>query len=64
MMASRPSDGEQDHTGASGGERAPGAGGVSVIAEGDRESSSLGDSMSLSDGNANLQGLDTPMTPT
>jgi hypothetical protein len=58
MMASRPSDGERDRTGASGGERATGAGGVSVVIEGDRESSSLGDGMSLSDGNANLQGLD------
>ena len=57
-MASGPSDGEQDRTRASGGERTTGAGGVSVVAVGDGESSSLGDDMSLDDGNTDLRGLD------
>jgi hypothetical protein len=57
-VASRLGDGERDHAGAGGGERTTDAGGVSVVAEGDGESSSLGYGMSLDDGNADLRGLD------
>ena len=57
-MVSGLSDGEQDHTKASGGKRTTGAGGVSIVAEGDGESSNLGDGVSLGDGNADLRGLD------
>jgi hypothetical protein len=57
-MASGPGDDEQDRTGADGGERTTGAGGVSVVTEDDGEDSSLGDGMSLDDGNADLWGLD------
>ena len=56
-MASRPSDGERDRTGAGGVEQTTSAGGVSVVVEDDGESSSLGDGVSLSDGNAILRGL-------
>jgi len=55
---SRSSDSERDRIGAGGGERTTSAGGVSVVTEGDEESNSLGDGMSLSDRNANLRGLD------
>ena len=43
---SRPSDGERDRTKVGGGKRTTGAGGVSVIVEGDGESNgSLGDGL-------------------
>ena len=58
VTASRPGDGVRDHTEAGGAERTTGAGGVSVVIEGDGESSSLGDGVSLSGGNADLHGLD------
>ena len=58
VMVSGPGDGQQDRTRAGGRERTIGVGGVSVIAEGDRESISLGDGVSLGDGNADLWGLD------
>ena len=57
-MVSVPGDGERDRTGAGGGERTTGASGVSVITKGNGESSSLGDGVSLSDGNVDLWGLD------
>jgi hypothetical protein len=61
-VVSELGDGERDHAGAGGGERTTGASGVSVVAEGDGESSSLGDGLSLDDGNADLQGLDVVAT--
>jgi hypothetical protein len=58
VTASGPGDGERDRIGASSGERTTDAGGVSVITEDNGESSSLGDGMSVGDGNADLRGLD------
>ena len=61
-MVSGPNDGEWDHNGAGGGERTTGASGVSVVAEGDRENNSLGDVVSLGNGNTDLWGLDVAAT--
>ena len=61
-MAIGPGDSERDRTRADSGEQTTGAGGVSVVTEGDGESSSLGDGVSLGDGNADLQGLDVAAT--
>ena len=57
-IVSGPGNSERDRTRADGGERTTDAGGVSVIADSNRESSSLGDGVILSDGNADLRGLD------
>ena len=58
VMVSGLSDGEQDHTKASGGKRTTSASGVNVVAEGDVESIILGDCVGLNDKNTDLQGLD------
>ena len=57
-VVSGPSNGERDRTGADGGERTTNVGGVYGIAEGDGETSSLGDGVSLGNGNDDLRGLD------
>jgi len=58
VTASAPGDSERDHTEASNGKQTMGANDVSIVTEDDGESSILGDGMSLSDGNADLRGLD------
>ena len=57
-MASGPGDGEWDHTEAGGDKRTSSASGIHVVTESDGESNSLGDGVSLGDGNIDLQGLD------
>ena len=57
-MASGPNNGEQDRIGASGGAQTTGASGISVVVEGDGESSNLGDGVSLGNGNTDLRRLD------
>ena len=51
-------------SGPSGGERTTRASGIHIVAKGDGESSSLGDGVSLGDGNADLWGLDITATST
>ena len=57
-MTSRPNNDERDRTGAGGGERTTDASCISVVVEGNEESSKLGDGVSLGNGNTDLRGLD------